>query len=205
MIKLIRLPLVFTLLVGLKYSAVAQLNSVDIILSPDYTFRSLDQSPERDDYERFQINPRLGVNLDFDLLRSLKLSMGIRWAKYSYKTSDDDLRWPSETTEDGYLNDPISPFAGTGSHSYNFVEIPINLRYYVETGRVSYFVEAGMSTNFSTIDKWGNQYEVNQLNFNTNLGLGVEYDVSDHWQLMLKPIFRYHLTPTLNAYINEYL
>ncbi|UJH90246.1 hypothetical protein LZ575_15375 [Antarcticibacterium sp. 1MA-6-2] len=59
------------------------------------------------------------------------------------------------------------------------------------------------SSNFST--DLGESNNLNQVSFSTNVGVGLDYEISPQFQINLEPIFKYQInTYTNNTDLNPY-
>jgi len=87
-----------------------------------------------------------------------------------------------------------------------FVEIPLLMRYKMIDRIVDLNIIGGLGTNFlvkgqtSVISEQGStligdMYELQKINFNGTLGLGLSYRVSNAFRFRLEPMLKYYLNP----------
>ncbi len=102
-----------------------------------------------------------------------------------------------------------SPAAGFLNQKFGFIEVPLEIEYALIDKKVglnligggsTLFMDENMvslnSSNFST--NLGRSSNVNKVSFTTNIGVGLDYEVSPQFQLNLEPIFKYQLN-TFNS------
>ena len=141
-------------------------------LKTSYDYRILENQDVRDGYEKGKINYSLGIDLIKEFKSNFGLKTGIRYLKIGYKTNDEDLIWPSEHDgQGGYDPNPILPFSGTIEHVYEYIQVPVNLRYYLNSGKTKFYCDGGLMFNIAKDESWLNEYDFNRLNTSVNLGL----------------------------------
>lgn len=97
-----------------------------------------------------------------------------------------------------------APTAGYLNQKLGFIEVPLEIEYVIIDKRFglnligggsTLFLNDNMislnSTDFST--DLGEANNLNNVSFSTNLGVGVDYNISPQFQLNLEPIFKYQL------------
>lgn len=171
--------------------------SIGLVSSVDYGFRTLKFDDGRDDYEKGLINFRFGVDLIKNFNSRFAIKTGLRYYKIGYKTNDVDYHWPSEVLDGAYDPDPLLPYSGTIEHIYQYLEVPLDLRYFFIYKKVGVFVEGGISLNYSLDKTWREKYDFNRINVSTNFGFGINAAISEKISIFGMPIFRYHLSKTL--------
>lgn len=93
---------------------------------------------------------------------------------------------------------------GSLEQQLNFIEVPIGLAYKLVDRKIGVEVNAGLSSLFvaenevflssdGASQRIGRLGNVNSTSFMTNLGLGVDYDLSDQLDFNLRPTFKYQL------------
>ncbi len=103
-----------------------------------------------------------------------------------------------------------SPTAGYLNQKLGFIEVPLEIEYVIFDKKIGLNIIGGASTlfldenmislkssDFSTNLGEGNN--LNKVSFSTNIGIGLEYDISPQFQLNLEPIFKYQI----NTFNNE--
>lgn len=109
-----------------------------------------------------------------------------------------------------------SPAAGYLNQKLGFIEVPVELEFAIIDKRVglnligggsTLFLDQNMislnSSNFST--DLGAANNLNSVSFSTNVGVGVDYEITPQFQLNLEPIFKYQInTYNDNNDLNPY-
>lgn len=220
------------LLMSIPFVGLAQMkHSVDLIGGVDYSYRHLSTSSEdatvigifdnRNNKESGKSNWRIGANYNLGLTEKIFLRTGLRLSSVGYKGEKrTDLRWPDETNVFGeWVPDPNLPREVQIIYDYWFIDIPIVGRFEISEQSLSPFVELGMSpsiyvtrrtqsitdlgtdTNFQK----GNVHNFNRLHLVGFASAGLNYSITDTYQLFGQAAFRYHLTKMVDAPISEYL
>ncbi|MBC9794575.1 outer membrane beta-barrel protein [Sinomicrobium weinanense] len=106
-----------------------------------------------------------------------------------------------------------SSFASQEGHmqqEFGYIEVPMEVKYRVVDQRLGLNLIGGVSSLFltdnallvksgSSSTKLGESNNLNDVNFSTNVGLGVDYLLSDQLQLQIEPMFKYQW----NAFSND--
>ncbi len=58
------------------------------------------------------------------------------------------------------------------------------------------------TTDFST--QLGESNQLNNVSFSTNIGLGVDYEISNSFQLSIEPMFKYQINTYNTSNVNPY-
>ncbi|MFD0863069.1 outer membrane beta-barrel protein [Sungkyunkwania multivorans] len=95
-------------------------------------------------------------------------------------------------------------FDGAMNQQMGYLEVPLEIKYRVVGNKLGINLIAGASTlfltdneitleadNFST--EMGEANNLNEVSFSTNFGVGVDYSISNQFQLSLEPMFKYQL------------
>jgi len=93
---------------------------------------------------------------------------------------------------------------GSLEQQLNFIEVPIGLAYKLVDRKVGVEVNAGVSSLFlaenelflrsdGSSERIGSLSNVNATSFMTNIGLGLDYDLSNELDFNLRPTFKYQL------------
>ncbi len=183
-----------------------QQTSLGVVFSLDDSYRTLKTDEVRDRYEKSTLNYRFGLDLMSDFGVRFTLKTGLRYYKTGYTTNDVDAHWPSESENGMYVPDPILPYSGTIEHSYQYLELPLDIRYHILDKKIKLFAEGGLSINYSLDKTWMEVYNFNRFNFSSNIGIGAAMALGNAVSVYCMPVYRYHLTSTLkNASIDEHL
>ncbi|MDC7996748.1 hypothetical protein [Gilvibacter sediminis] len=109
---------------------------------------------------------------------------------------------------------PIDAFEGFLNQQFEYWEVPLELSYAVVNNRFKVNVFGGFSTLFlqdnsitavsgqreTTLGSVGN---LNSLSFTTNVGMGLQYDISKRFAINVEPVFKYQLNPYSDSSIGS--
>jgi len=112
-----------------------------------------------------------------------------------------DMENPITTAE---FNAPSNLLNGRMVQQLGYVEVPVELNYVLLDKKVGINVIGGVSSLFlvdnavsleseGLVTNLGSANNVNDINFSTNIGLGVNYKFTKKIQLNLEPVFKYQL------------
>jgi len=141
---------------------------------------------------------------------------------YNSNTSRLDVkdRTPSSSNSFGDLSSDVPNDVNTNrgpvetlgvmNQQFGYVEVPVELKYRLVDKKLGINVIGGLSSLFLTdnnislesndlITDVGEANNVNNMSFTTNVGIGIDYALSNNLQLNLEPIFKYQL----NAFNRE--
>ncbi|MGS2762514.1 hypothetical protein [Sinomicrobium sp. M5D2P9] len=96
----------------------------------------------------------------------------------------------------------FTPQPGLMQQEFGYIEVPMELKYRVLNERFGLNLIGGVSSLFLTDNsvllksdalatELGEANNINNMNFSTNVGLGVDYLLSDKLQLQVEPMFKY--------------
>ncbi len=99
---------------------------------------------------------------------------------------------------------PDPSLNGKMVQEFGYLEVPLELTYEVLDRKVGINLVGGVSSLFLTnntvvleangnITEMGEANNINDLNFSTNFGVGVSYQINDKIRLNLEPVFKYQL------------
>ncbi|WP_188370075.1 outer membrane beta-barrel protein [Muriicola marianensis] len=99
---------------------------------------------------------------------------------------------------------PDPSLNGKMVQEFGYLEVPLELTYALVERKVGVSLVGGISSLFLTnntvvLESNGNTTEmgeannINDLNFSTNFGIGVSYEINDKLRLNLEPMFKYQL------------
>ena len=91
---------------------------------------------------------------------------------------------------------------GVLNHEFNYLEVPLELKYALINKKIGINMIGGISTLFlqgnelsiesgDFTTKVGRVNNLNEVSFSGNLGLGVDYKLNEQFMLNLEPIFKY--------------
>lgn len=156
-----------------------------------------------------------GVNLAYQVSENVKIRTGV--SKMEFSRSGTEQTYASEANSFGVLpNSDRSAGSGNLNQSFGFIEIPLEVEYSLINNKIGLSLIGGASTfvlnedmvsmqsPYSTaiIEESGNY---NNVSFSTNIGLGLNYNLSKELQVHLEPVFKYQIstfeqTSGLNPY-----
>ncbi len=98
----------------------------------------------------------------------------------------------------------ISPLEGRMVQQLGYVEVPMELNYALVNRKFGVNIIGGISSLFlvdnavtleseGLITEMGEANNVNNVNFSTNIGVGLNYEIAPKIQLNLEPMFKYQL------------
>lgn len=185
-------------------------SKLELIGSLDYSYRTFGNSgivqSVRSSSEIPKLNFHSGINYHQQLKEKLWLKIGLGFSKMGYKTKNTELIG-GINPQGGF--DPSIPTGISMQFKYNFqfLEIPIALRYEFSQKRFKPFIEIGVSTKYylqseNISFQNGEQVEftktrediITQIQYAPTLSLGFSYEINDKWELVMQPNFNYHLS-----------
>ena len=112
-----------------------------------------------------------------------------------------------ETTQEFAANDIVaqSPSRnGTMIQEFGYLEVPMELNYAILDRKLNINLIGGISSLFlvdntvilessGTSTEMGEANNLNDVNFSTNVGLGINYEFTDKVRIHLEPVFKYQL------------
>ena len=109
---------------------------------------------------------------------------------------------------------PIDAFEGLLNQRFEYWEVPLELSYAVVNDRFKVNVFGGFSTlllqdnSITAISgqretNLGSVNNLNDLSFTTNVGLGLQYDISKRFAINVEPVFKYQLNPYADSSIGS--
>lgn len=124
----------------------------------------------------------------------------------SYNQTNEELIGRNQATFDNLTGseDFIYQINAELIQYFDFVELPLNLRYQVYDGRINLNVIGGMSSNVLVGNKVifksdgekmenGRTENIRTFNYSGNLGFSVDYEISNQFLLLLEPRYKKHL------------
>ncbi|MFK8005221.1 MAG: outer membrane beta-barrel protein [Saprospiraceae bacterium] len=206
--------LLLPLFLCLPLFLLAQSNSkIELLGSLDYSYRhhgnsGIVQSVRSS--EKGKLNYHFQLNYHQKLKEKIWLKIGLGLASAGYNSEIIELRYGSQHDGQGGFNPVLTSDENIQTkYTYQFLVIPIALRYDFLQKKLKPFVEIGLNTNyylrsitssFTNGDKSGSRKErenqINQIQLAPTLAFGVSYQINEKWEFVAQPNFTYHLTPT---------
>jgi len=208
--------IVFSIL-SFTFSSFAQRHSFDLIFGLDETFR-IYNGPSPVGNEK-KTNFRFGFNYNQQLHENLWIKMGARYSNVGFHDAIiKDIRWPSEIGPNGWEPNPDLPRTLKLGLYHNFIDIPINLRYYFDQHKLfSLYLEGGMGFNYY-INSHRNSYDttgtptkvftkeddIRKIQPSLLFGFGIDVKLKKSIILFLQPTARVHLTSNYKDTFQDY-
>ncbi|MCM4161545.1 hypothetical protein FHG64_11560 [Antarcticibacterium flavum] len=156
----------------------------------------------------YQVTPRVKVRTGVSKVNLSHNTNGVGYmaAAQSQALTNPDINYSTASTmivrsdaSSGYLN-----------QSLGFIEVPLEMEFALLESKIGINLIGGASTFFldenmishtspMATTELGQANNLNNVSFSTNIGLGVNYNISQQFQLNLEPIFKYQL----NTYNNS--
>jgi hypothetical protein len=174
-----------------------------------------------------------GMKLNYQLTEKINIQSGVNKVELGYNTKDvnlaiTSLKYPNhnlkaaspgiylsstsdnDANRDGSVQNKSS-VDGQLNQSFEYVEVPVEMKYNVFQSKIGLNVVGGISTfiltnnevsfinpdNFSTI--LGESNNINSLNFSGNLGFDIDYKVTKDWFLNVSPMVKYQFNTFSNT------
>lgn len=206
--------LLLTLFFCLPLFLMAQSNSkIELLGSLDYTYRHHSNSgivQSVNSSEKGKLNYHFQFSYQQKLKERLWLKLGLGLASTGYKSKVSDFMFGSQHNGQGGF-DPLLSSGETiqTKYTYQFLSIPIALRFDFSQKKLKPFVEIGLNTNyylqsitsfFVSGDKSDvrkeRETQINQIQLAPTLGFGFSYEINEKLEIVAQPNFTYHLTQT---------
>ncbi|MCW8898382.1 MAG: PorT family protein [Flavobacteriales bacterium] len=189
--------------------------SIGIAVSPEMGYRSFSPTSkgEKNDFLMNVSKPMLdslespkfcysfGIYSTYQLSKRFSLELGIYYANKGYKADDiifTTVFYPEETEK------------GSIFYNYRYIDVPLNVNFYIINRKVKLFLSAGLTANilinqknivkidnFDTSfynDRKPTRNDIAPFNMAFNGSLGLEYELSQHFNLRLQPHYQQFLT-----------
>ncbi len=197
--------------------------SIGYSFSPDYSFRTLKNGDgnsstdfvieSRNDNEKAKFGYTTGVNVTFSFSEFLGFETGVQYSNKGYKTTEQDLTYIPPN--------PDLPNKATLTHSYQYIGIPLKVKFVSGKNKTRFFSTAGFMTNFllnvkqSVVYKYSNGKTekknesstsvFNKVELSPLVSFGIDHKLTDKIHLSAEPTFRFGLTKTKDAPVQEKL
>ncbi len=189
-----------------------------ISFSPDYAYRTLKADADskaitdyRDTAEVAKFGYTTGINAAFKLNKKWNVEAGVLF-------SDNGQRIKKYSLE----SVPYGQQAVTYAYNfhYYYLNIPVKADYFIVTGKLKFYVTAGVSANIflseniTAINGYGNSESkkttkvdpgFSRVNLGMLAGCGIRYPIGKRTDLLVEPIYRRSLTSIIDAPVKGYL
>jgi hypothetical protein len=110
--------------------------------------------------------------------------------------------FPAFTTD----NIQITESGITAVQYFDYLELPVTVKYKIIDRKLSFSFLGGLITNFlvnngvklkqdGNVESFGTTRDINKVNYQGSVGLGFDYPLMDRLDISLEPRFRYYLNP----------
>jgi len=145
-----------------------------------------------------------GLHYQQPLGKKITLRSGLRFLTMSYKTRENEVRWPIGVNPDTGLPIPDTiPDFVYFIHQNRYLEIPFLLRYNLTSSKLSIHMEMGFGANLYLDTKnitfingeedssmIGKDLRRNHFEASIQAGFGLDYKLDQHWGIFLQPYAR---------------
>jgi len=145
------------------------------------------------------------ASLDGGNLETISYNSNTSRLNVKDRTPGDFGNFSSDAPNDVTTNRGPAETIGVMSQQFGYVEVPVELKYRLVDKKIGINLIGGLSSLFLTdnnislesidnlITDVGEANNINNTSFTTNVGLGIDYALSNNLQLNLEPIFKYQL------------
>jgi hypothetical protein len=161
--------------------------------------------PQFAENSKGEISMAYGVNLAYQISEKVKIRTGV--SKVELSRSTPNMSYASALNSDAIdygSENLVSPGSGNLDQSMGFIEIPLEVEYNLINKKLGLSLIGGASTlvldkNMASIDTpetriiFGKSRNLNNVSFSTNIGVGLDYNISEEFELHLEPMFKYQL------------
>lgn len=127
---------------------------------------------------------------------------------FMIRSSSPSNSYATESTMNALVAPLFTP--GEINQNFGFIEVPLELEYALIDKKFGLNLIGGASTLFldenrvdlvsgTTNTRLGEANNINSTSFSTNIGLGMDYDLTDKFSLSVEPIFKYQLNTFNNV------
>ncbi len=203
-------------------------NSIDVVVGGDLGFRRLSttnplfesQLLNRKTSEAFKFNYNAGLNFTYGLNRRLAVKTGVRFSNPGYSISKvEKIDFTKDINE--VIKVPLGPGDREGFYTYkvhyNFVQVPLGIKYIAEGGFCKPYFELGVLTSFygkTRVSEFDAnevrtdinvEENINRTNFISYISVGGNYIISDNVSAFTQISVNYQLNSLRNDAADERL
>lgn len=197
---------------------------VGINFSPDYSHRTLKpadpNSPAnvvkdiRDGIEKAKFGYTTGLTACINMTKYVALETGLQFSNKGYRTKNRNLVYENPAS-------PSDPTQASFRYNYDYIGIPLSLKFSLGKGKARFVSGAGFTTNFlvsarqtanftyadGTTQKkrQSSAYDFKRIDVSPMLSVGISYQLTNNLQISAEPTFRYGLLKIIDAPIAEHL
>lgn len=182
---------------------------IGFTFSPDYNYRFLTSDPSEksrvdilNSYETPKMGISTGVSILYKIHKRFDIETGILYSNKGYRIKEHyhdviDI-------ETGEIGTELYSF----KYSFNYIDIPLKINFYIIRRKLKWFFSTGISTNIflnrkttafnhDTDETHTSKYNegLSRLNIAILIGTGFDYNILDKWNIRIEPIYRQSITP----------
>jgi len=192
-------------------------------VSPDICYRTLKNTngsslsdsniEQRNNRETIKLGYTAGLNVCFNINKSIGLKTGVQYSNKGYQTKFQDLIFEQP--------DPSLPNKVKFIYNFHYIDIPVKANFTIgNKKRFSFFTSAGIITNIlikesqTVVSEYSDRtdrkiestnYGYNKLNISPAISIGVDYKINTKMNLRIEPTFRYGVLKLIDASVTTYL
>jgi len=195
---------------------------VGINISPDLCFRILknndgSSSSEnivhfRDSIETIKMGYTTGLNVCFNLNKTIGLETGIQYSDKGYQTIVTEFV--------SIQPDPNIPEKVRFIYHFHYIDIPLKANFTLGNKKVRFLTSIGIVSNIfiketqteilyftdrKEKEKDPTGYEYNKINLSAAISAGIDYKINSRMNLRIEPIFRYGILKINDTPVTGYL
>ncbi|MEI6348053.1 MAG: outer membrane beta-barrel protein [Bacteroidota bacterium] len=204
--------------------------------STDYCYRTLQENYNnnnilsnklmislRNKTENYKISYTSGLNVVYNLNRTIGIEAGIQFSNKGYQTKSQTLTYGDMIdTNGGFINSTAEIYTNA-YFVYNdyYIDIPLKANFIFGKKKIRLITSAGITTNIFIIEsttsvltkgdgstktvKQSGTYNYNSINLSPTISLGIDWRISNRHSLRVEPTFRYGILKIIDAPITGYL
>ena len=122
----------------------------------------------------------------------------------SYNSTSEEFKRDNQFAVDITGSQNITQIDAELVQYFDFIELPLNLRYRLYDGKINLNVLGGLSSNVlvgnkviikSDDEKWesGRTENIRTFNYSGNIGFSLDYEINDQFLLLFEPRYKYYL------------
>ncbi len=198
-------------------------NSIDLVVGGDLGFRLIDgdnstlevqeKINNREQHETYKLNYRFGLNYCNGITENLQIKIGLRFTNPGFSIGAINSINPEED-----INTIEKVYKQQGNeyrYKYQFIEIPLGLKYVISGTFCNPYIELGFSTNIYRRTIVEEKYyeggsrnqkineNIKKTNFISYVGFGGNFEIIESVSGFTQMIARYQLNNLRNDVIEE--
>jgi opacity protein-like surface antigen len=186
--------------------------------SPDYAFRKLKADAEsqwikdsRDSLEIPKLGYTVGIGVGYSVKKNLKIEAGIFFSDKGQRTKKD-IAYQTPSGQE--------PIKYSYNYHYYYLDVPVKASYYLLTGKLKFYITAGLSANIflnekttSIVSSANSETKTTTnttsgfktLNIQVLGGCGLNYPLGKRTNIKLEPTYMRSINSVINTPVKGYL